>query len=91
MRLSFTGSLRVLEVRLARIAKRPLGGARWWRRWWRELLQAMGQRRLRPRSGRRCPRARKVTKSHWPVKKKEHKEGTIPKLTIVPPAAKLSP
>lgn len=88
--LSFTGSLRVLEVRLTRIPERPAGGPRWWRGWWQELLQEMGRQRLRPRRGRRCPRARKVTRSHWPVKKGQ-KEGTIPALEIVPPAVCSSP
>jgi DDE family transposase/transposase IS4-like protein len=88
--LSFTGSLRVLEVRLARIPQRPGGGQRGWQRWWEELLTAVGQQRLRPRQNRRCPRARKVTRSHWPTKKNQQ-EGTIPKLEIVPPAVASSP
>ncbi len=84
--LSLRGSLRVLEVRLARM---PAGAAKatgWRPRWWEELLQAVGRERLRPRRARRCPRARKVTRSHWPTKKQQ-KEGTIPKLEVVPAAA----
>ncbi len=88
--LSLAGSVRVLGVRLARVPARPRGGTRWWRRWWAELLAALGRQRLRPRRGRRCPRARKVARSHWPAKKGQ-KEGTIPKLEIVPAAADASP
>lgn len=88
--LSFTGSLRVLEVRLARIPERSPRRQQGWQRWWEELLTALGQQRLRPRTNRRCPRARKVTRSHWPAKKGQ-KEGTIPKLEIVPPAVVSSP
>ena len=81
VQLSFTESLRVLEVRLARIPARPRGGKRWWSGWWRELLTELGRRRRRGQ--RRCPRARKVTRSHWPAKKQQP-AGTIPKLEIVP-------
>lgn len=90
VQLSFTGSLRVLEVRLARVPDRRTGTRRGWHRWWAELLEALGRQRLRPRKGRRCPRARKVTRSHWPVKNGQ-KEGTIPKFEIVPPAVNASP
>src|SRR5262249_10150039 len=72
--LSLTESVRVVEVRLIRIAARPAGGKRSWSRWWANLRRQLGRARLRPRSKRRCPRARKVTRSHWPAKK-EQKEG----------------
>lgn len=88
--LSFSGSLRVLEVRLARIPERPAGVKRWRARWWTELLRSLARERLRPRSRRSCPRARKVTRSHWPAKKQQ-KAGTIPKLEIIPAAAGQSP
>ena len=86
--LSFTGSLRVLAVRLARVPQRPAGSLGEWRGWWEELLREMGRQRLRPR--RCCPRARKVTRSHWPLKK-GHKEGTIPPLEIIPAAENSNP
>jgi hypothetical protein len=84
--LSLTGSLRVLEVRLARIPERPAEVKRWRARWWAELLRALGQEHLRPRSRRCYPRARKVTRSRWPVKK-DQQAGTIPQLEIIPAAA----
>jgi hypothetical protein len=88
--LSFRGSLRVLEVALARIPRRPKRAKRWWGRWWTGLLEELGRQELRPRGQRTCPRARKTTRSHWPAKK-DQKEGTIPKLEIVPAAAESSP
>jgi hypothetical protein len=84
--LSFTGCLEVVRVRLARVPPSRGARRRAWRRWWDEVLQALGQQRLRPRRGRRCPRARKVTRSHWPLKKGQP-EGKIPTLEIVPAAA----
>ena len=82
--LSFQGTLQVLQVRLARVpTRRRALGKRWWTQWWEELLAAVGRQRLRPRQPRRCPRARKVTRSHWPTKKQQQ-EGTIPQLEVVP-------
>lgn len=78
--LSLTGSVRVLEAHRARVPRRPAARGRWWQ----ELLAALGRQRLRPRRRRRCPRARKVTRSHWPLKNGQ-KEGTIPQLKVVPP------
>jgi hypothetical protein len=90
VKLSFTGSLRVLEGSLARIPQRVKRAKRWWAWWWREVRTAVGRQRLRARGRRSCPRVRKVTRSHWPVKKHQ-KEGTIPKLEIVPAVADSSP
>jgi hypothetical protein len=87
--LSFTDSLRVLEVRLSRIPARSKG-TNWRSRWWAELLREIGRQQLRPRGKRICPRVRKVTRSHWPAKK-EQKEGTIPKLKIVRATANADP
>lgn len=78
--LSFVGALRVLKSRLAGASAGRVG----WRRWWLAVLAEMGGERLRARRNRQCPRARKTTRSHWPLKKKQHKEGTIPILRVVP-------
>jgi hypothetical protein len=90
VRLSYPDALRVLRVRLARIPPRPPQAKRWWPRWWEELLRALARHRVRPRTGRRCPRVRKVTRSRWPLKKGQ-KEGTIPEREVVPSAAGSSP
>ena len=90
VRLSFTESVRVLEVRVARIPARASGGSGWQPRWWAELLREIGRQQLRPRSKRVCPRARKVTRSHWPAKKQQQ-AGTVPKLEVVPATAGSSP
>ena len=87
--LSFRGCLDVVQVRLARVPRRQ-ARRRTWRGWWDELLEALGRQRLRPRSQRRCPRARKVTRSHWPLKKGQ-KAGTVPTLEVVPVAAEAAP
>ncbi len=84
--LSCLRCLRIVKTQLARLPKRPVRRRRAWRRWWEELVEKLGRQRLRPRKGRRCPRVRKVTRSHWPVKKGQ-KEGSIPQLEIVCPGA----
>lgn len=89
VQLSLTGCLEVVRVRLARLSPRPGGSRRARQRWWSELLQALAQQRLRPRRPRRCPRARKVTRSHWPLKK-DQKEGQIPTLEVVRTAAEVA-
>lgn len=81
--LSFSGALEVLQVALARIPNRRKRAKQFWRRWWEDLLADLGERRVRPRTGRSCPRVRKVTRSHWPLKKGQ-KEGKVPILEIVP-------
>jgi hypothetical protein len=78
--LSFVGALRVLKSRLLSAPTR----VRDWSSWWSEVFAEMGGERLRKRRNRQCPRVRKTTRSHWPVKKKHHQEGTIPALRVVP-------
>lgn len=78
--VSFVGALRVLRVRLIRIPVRKKA----WARWWEDTLQEIGEQRLQKRGSRLCPRARKTTLSHWPTRKKNQKEGTIPVLRVVP-------
>lgn len=84
--LSLTGGVRVLQVRLARLPRRPARGARAWRRWGGSCWRPPGPQALRPRRPRRCPRARKVTRGHWPLPQGQAEE-TIPQREIVPPAA----
>lgn len=78
--ISFEGAVRILVARLDRVPKGENGR----KKWWRELLKELGRERVRSRRPRQCPRVRKVTRSHWPVKKKGQAEGTIPTLKVVP-------
>ena len=81
--VSLVGALRVLRTRLVGV---PVGRGGW-RSWWLAVLREIGGERLPERRKRQCPRVRKTTRSHWPVKKKHHKEGTIPTLKVVPVAS----
>jgi len=77
--ISFTGTLRLIQSRLGAV---PAGPARR-RRWWQNLLEAVGREKLPARRQRRCPRKKKVTRGVWPTKRKEDKEYPIPTFVIV--------
>jgi hypothetical protein len=74
--LSFVGVLRVFKMRLCdrSVGRRP---------WWRDVLVELGQQRTPKRRKRQCPRVRKTTRSHWPTKKPQHVERTIPTLRVI--------
>jgi hypothetical protein len=78
--ISFTGTLRVLQTRLAGV---PTGAAAQ-RGWWKTVKAAIGRQRLQKRRKRSCPRKKKVTRAAWPVKRKEDEERFIPILVVVP-------
>jgi len=73
--LSFVGVVRVFKTRLG---ERSFGPG-----WWRAVLVELGQQRRPKRGTRQCPRVRKTTRSHWPVKKSHHNEGIIPTLSVI--------
>jgi len=73
--LSFVGVVRVFKTRLG---ERSFGLG-----WWRAVVMELGQQRRPKRGTRQCPRVRKTTRSHWPVKKSHHTEGIIPTLTVI--------
>jgi hypothetical protein len=73
--LSFVGALRVFK---ARLGERSCGPS-----WWRAVPAERGQQRRPKRGTRQCPRVRKTTRSHWPVKTSHHTEGIIPTLTVI--------
>jgi hypothetical protein len=75
--LSFVGVLRVFKTRLS---DRTAGRGR---AWWHAVLVELGQQRLPKRRRRQCPRVRKTTRSHWPVKKEHHKQRPLPTLTLI--------
>ncbi len=74
--LSFVGVLRIWKERLS---ERSVG--RWG--WWRAVLVELGRERLPKRRKRQCPRVRKTTRCHWPVKKAHHKQRPIPTLDVI--------
>ena len=77
--ISFTGTLRILQTRLAGV---PEGTAER-RRWWKEVKEAIGRQRLQKRRKRSCPRKKKVTRAAWPVKRKGDEQRFIPTLVVV--------
>jgi Insertion element 4 transposase N-terminal/Transposase DDE domain len=72
--LSFTGSLRVLRLRLA---EAPAGRAPR-RRWWAALLAEVGELVLEPRRDRINPRVIRRQQSKWPKKRPEHRHHPQP-------------
>ena len=78
--ISFTGTLRILQTRLAGVPE----GAAGRQRWWKEVKEAISRQRLQKRRKRSCPRKKKVTRPAWPVKRKEDEERFIPTLVVVP-------
>jgi hypothetical protein len=68
--VSFSGTVRIVQLRLRSMPKK----SRERKKGWQELLRAIGNERVEERRGRRCPRGRKVTRSHWPVKKPPDQE-----------------
>jgi Transposase DDE domain len=77
--ISFTGTLRILQTRLAGVPE----GAAGRRRWWEELKESIGRQKLQKRRKRSCPRKKKVTRPAWPVKRKGDVEHFIPTFVIV--------
>jgi hypothetical protein len=81
--VSFAGTLRVLQARLAGVPEGSAGQ----RAWWKALKAAIGRQRLQRRRKRSCPRKKKVTRAAWPTKKKGDEERRIPALVIVKQSA----
>jgi hypothetical protein len=75
--ISFIGTLRILQTRLAAA---PAAACQ---TWWQKLLEAVGREQGAKRRKRCCPRKKKVTRSAWPVKRKQDIERPVPELEIV--------
>jgi hypothetical protein len=67
-RLSFTGSLKILRLRLGEVPKARKGVERWWQ----DLLDEVGEQQLPPRRDRRNPRVIKQKMSKWHKKRPQH-------------------
>lgn len=68
LRLSFTGSLKILRCRLPQCPR----GRRGLRRWWHDLLAEVAQETLPPRRNRVNPRVVKRKMCNWKKKRPEH-------------------
>jgi hypothetical protein len=68
LRLSFTGTLKILRCRLPQCPRTERGR----RRWWRDLLAEVAQETLPPRRNRINPRVIKRKMSNWKKKRPEH-------------------
>lgn len=68
VRLSFTGTLKILRCRLPECPAPGPGRAAWWRR----LVQEAAQEVIEPRRDRVNPRVIRVQRSKWPRKRKRH-------------------
>lgn len=68
--ISFTQTIRIVQVRLASVPKHATS----YRRWYEALLNEIAQLRVRPRRNRSYPRVRKVVRCAWPVKRPNHQQ-----------------
>jgi hypothetical protein len=75
-RLSFTGTLKVLRMRLAEAPK----GRRAVERWWQRLLLEVGEEELPARRDRINPRVIKKKMSQWPKKRAHHRNPPRPSM-----------
>ena len=75
--MSFTGTLKVLRLRLPEVPKDPkdeVGRSRWWD----DLLAEIGELVLEPRRNRVNPRVIKKKMSKWPKKRQHHRRPPQP-------------
>jgi len=75
-RLSFTGTLKILRMRLAQA---PAGRAAV-ERWWEDLLMEVGEEELPARRDRINPRVIKKKMSQWPKKRPHHRKPPRPSM-----------
>jgi transposase IS4-like protein/DDE family transposase len=75
-RLSFTGTLKILRMRLQEAPK----GRRALERWWEELLMEVGEEELPARRERINPRVIKKQVSVWPRKRAHHNNPPRPSM-----------
>jgi hypothetical protein len=78
LRLSFTGTLKILRCRLPQFPRSP--GPQ--RRWWQELLQEIADETIPQRRNRINPRVIKQKMSKWKKKRPEHRNYPQPTKTF---------
>jgi hypothetical protein len=74
LRLSFTGTLKILRCRLPECPPTPSGRAFWWQR----LLEEITEEQLPPRRNRINPRVIRRQQSKWPKKRPHHRHTPQP-------------
>jgi hypothetical protein len=77
-RLSFTGTLKVLQCRLPEVPKDPRDRAGR-KRWWEDLVAEVGEAVLPERRRRINPRVIKCKLSKWPKKRAHHRRPPKPR------------
>jgi hypothetical protein len=78
LRLSFTGTLKILRCRLPECPPRPKGRDIWWER----LLEEIAEEQIPPRRNRINPRVIKRQQSKWPKKRPCHRQTPQPMRTF---------
>jgi hypothetical protein len=74
LRLSFTGTLKILRCRLADCPRSSKGRELWWQR----LLEEIAEEQIPPRRNRINPRVIKRQQSKWPKKRPHHRQTPQP-------------
>ena len=74
LRLSFTGTLKILRCRLPECPQSPKAR----RQWWHNLLAEIAEEQIPPRRPRVNPRVIKRQQSKWPTKRPHHRHGPQP-------------
>ena len=74
LRMSFTGTLKILRCRLPECPQSPKGRDSWWQR----LLEEIAEEQIPPRRNRINPRVIKRQQSKWPKKRPCHRQTPQP-------------
>jgi hypothetical protein len=74
LRMSFTGTLKILRCRLPECPPTPIGRGFWWQR----LLAEIAEEQLPPRRHRINPRVIRRPQSKWPKKRPHHRHTPPP-------------
>jgi hypothetical protein len=78
VRLSFTGTLQILQCRLPECPRSTRGR----RQWWQQLLAEIAEEQLPPRRNRINPRVKKRPHSPWSAKRPRHRHWPQPRQTF---------
>jgi hypothetical protein len=79
VRLSFTGTLKILRCRLPEYPATDPAKNQWWKR----LLEELQEEMIPPRSPRINPRVIKRPQSQWPTKRPHHRKPPLPAMPFL--------